>query len=79
MSELASAVLAVLGGTSAIQRPALAEEPVDRYVGDGARYQALRRELGVPQRKLHEQIAATAQFMADATEGGRGGGMLERA
>jgi nucleoside-diphosphate-sugar epimerase len=79
MSELVSAVLAVLGGTSAIQRPALAEGPVDRYVGDGARYQALRRELGVPQRKLHEQIAATAQFMADATEGGRGGGMLERA
>jgi nucleoside-diphosphate-sugar epimerase len=79
MGDLAEAVRAALGGASQVQRAALAERPVDRYVGDGARYQRWRNELGIPQRKLYEQIAATAQFMADATEGGRGGGILERA
>jgi nucleoside-diphosphate-sugar epimerase len=42
--------------------------PADRYVGDSAAYDALRRAAGVEQTSFDEQIRTTARYMADYPE-----------
>jgi nucleoside-diphosphate-sugar epimerase len=64
--EIAERVAAVLAPDLEIRRPRFDPgAPADRYVGEGAAYNVLRRQAGVAQSPFDEQIQATARYMAD--------------
>jgi hypothetical protein len=48
-----------------VRRPGLTRDVPDRYVGDGARFRALRYEFGVRPISFPEQIRQTADYMAE--------------
>ena len=67
--EIADRVAAVLAPGIDILRPRFdPDAPADRYVGDGAAYDALRRAARVEQTPFDEQIRTTARYMADHPE-----------
>lgn len=69
--EIANRVAAVLAPGTEIRRPRFdPDAPADRYVGEGAAYDALRRAAGVGQTPFDEQILATARYMAATPEAG---------
>ncbi len=69
--EIADRVAAVLAPGIEVRRPRFdPDAPADRYVGEGAAYDALRRAAGVQQIPFDEQIQATARYMADYPEVG---------
>lgn len=67
IGALAQLAARTVGGDIAIERPEVAAEPADRYVGDGEAYFALAARHNIRLRLLAEQIADTAAFL-------RGGG-----
>lgn len=70
--EIADRVAAVLAPGIEVRRPHFDPgAPPDRYVGEGAAYDALRRAAGVEQTPFDEQIRATARYMADYPEIGQ--------
>ncbi len=70
--EIADRVAAVLAPETEVRRLRFdSEAPADRYVGDGAAYDALRRASNVEQTTFDEQIRATARYMADYPEVGQ--------
>jgi hypothetical protein len=66
IGDLAQLALRIMGVSDGrILRPILsAEEPEDRYVGDGAAMAGLAAERGVVFRPLAEQIRDTAAYLA---------------
>ena len=69
--EIARRVGAVLAPGAEVHRPRFdPEAPADRYVGEGAAYDALRRAAGVGQTSFDEQIRTTAAYLADYPEAG---------
>lgn len=61
LARLASEI--VSGGEVEIIRPAVAKEPVDRYVGEPAAFKALAARYRLRLRTLDEQIADTAGYL----------------
>jgi nucleoside-diphosphate-sugar epimerase len=69
MGELADCVAAALGSSHRVVRPQMhAGAAADRYVGDGAAYTALGRELAVARTSFSDQIRQTADYMAQFPE-----------
>ena len=69
MGEIAATVATTLAPGLPIRRPQLDKAAADdRYVGDGAAYAALGRQLGVTSAPLPEQIRETAAYMAEFPE-----------
>lgn len=70
--EIARRVAAVLSPGLEVRRTRFdPEAPADRYVGEAAAYDALRRAAEVRQIAFEEQIRTTARYMADYPEEGR--------
>jgi nucleoside-diphosphate-sugar epimerase len=67
--EIARRVAGVLAPGIKVRRPRFdLAAPADRYVGEGAGYDALRRAATVGHTPFDEQIRATARYMADYPE-----------
>jgi nucleoside-diphosphate-sugar epimerase len=64
MGELARTVRDLVAPDAVIERPAYADAPIDRYVGDGARYRDLLALHGITGHALQRQIADTANDLA---------------
>lgn len=67
IGELAQEVRDLVAPQATIERPAMAAEPVDRYVGNGAHYRRLLAEHGIAEHPLARQIADTAAYLGDAS------------
>lgn len=63
MGDLAEAVRDLVAPHATIQRPAVAPEPVDRYVGDGLHYRQLLATHGIVEHPLSRQITDTADYL----------------
>jgi nucleoside-diphosphate-sugar epimerase len=61
LARLAARIVA--GSDLEIIRPAIADEPVDRYVGEPAAFHALAARYGLTLRHLEEQIGETAAYL----------------
>ncbi|HEY4031009.1 MAG TPA: NAD(P)-dependent oxidoreductase [Caulobacteraceae bacterium] len=67
--EIARRVASVLAPAIEVHRPRFdPHAPADRYVGDGAGYEILRRAANVAGASFDDQIRATARYMADYPE-----------
>jgi len=67
MGEIAQAVALGLG-SCAVERAAPAQGHADLYLGDDSAYQALLRRYGVEPVPFGQQVAETAQFLANKQE-----------
>ena len=65
MSEIARDVAEALGHRHGIVRPEITDNAVDRYVGEGATYAALRHRFNVAEVDFAGQARETANFMAE--------------
>jgi hypothetical protein len=65
---VAHAVADTLAPRLKVLRPAMTRDLPDRYVGDGAAFEALGETYGVRQVSLAEQIRQTADYMAEWPE-----------
>ena len=63
VGELAQAVRGLVAPDAAIERVAFAQEPMDHYVGDGARYRAMLALHGIAEHPLERQILDTAAYL----------------
>jgi nucleoside-diphosphate-sugar epimerase len=64
VGELAQAIAEELGAPG-VERPNFdPTAPADRYVGDGAAFNAMAKTYGAPRRQLASQIRQTATYMA---------------
>ena len=70
VGELAEAVRVLVAPDVAIERADFAHEPVDRYVGDGARYRGLMSLYGIEQDPLARQVLDTASYLENLEEEG---------
>lgn len=67
VGELARMVRDLVAPEATIERPRMVAGPVDRYVGDGARYRRLLAEHGVAEHPLARQVADTADYLRHAS------------
>jgi nucleoside-diphosphate-sugar epimerase len=65
MAQIAQVVANVLHHDRGIDRPALKDGDIDRYVGDGSTYTRLRRLNGVTSIGFPEQVRETARYMTE--------------
>lgn len=66
IGDLAKAVRAVVAPSASIQREKLTATTMDRYVGDGRLYRQLVVAHGMAEHTLPQQIADTAEYLAQA-------------
>ena len=64
LGELADLVRTLVAPDAAIERPDARAGPVDRYVGDGARFRRLLAAHGVDEDPLARQVVDTADYLA---------------
>lgn len=69
VGALAGMVRDLISPDATIERGACAEEPIDRYVGDGRDYRRLIVEHGIVEHALQQQIADTAEYLASIESG----------
>jgi nucleoside-diphosphate-sugar epimerase len=63
LRDLAEAVRDEVAPHAAIERPPMAQAPIDRYVGEGEQYRRLLLEHGIAEHLLSRQIADTADYL----------------